>query len=106
ACGADYSVRIVLDRSKVSVGESVRMIVRVSGVRGRSPVPVVAGLEPFEVRRTGTSSSVRISNGKVDSSVEFGYMLEPKGPGAFRIGPARVTLDGHTYRSGSGPGPA
>ncbi|MBW2009639.1 MAG: hypothetical protein JRJ16_16705, partial [Deltaproteobacteria bacterium] len=37
ACGADYSVRIVLDRSKVSVGESVRMIVRVSGVRGRSP---------------------------------------------------------------------
>lgn len=101
ACGADYSVRIVLDRSKVSVGESVRMIVRVSGVRGRSPDPVVAGLEPFGVRRTGTSSSVRIINGNVDSSVEFGYMLEPKGPGVFRIGPARVTLEGHTYRSGT-----
>ncbi len=98
---AGVSVNLTLDRSEVSLLDSARLTVSVSGTRS-SETPKIKGLENFTVQNGGTSSQVQIINGSFSSSVDYTYFLQPKSVGSFTIGPAAVEVDGKVYASGTG----
>ncbi len=96
---ADISVTLRLDRSEAMKMDSITMLVKLSGVRKGDSLPVLKGLESFDVTRAGTSSRVEIINGKVTSGIDYTYLLRPKKTGTFKIGPAEVTVKGKTFRT-------
>jgi hypothetical protein len=96
---ADISITLRLDRNEATPMDSVTMLVKLSGVRKSDSLPVLKGLESFDVTRTGTSSRVEIINGKMTSGIDYTYLLQPKKTGTFTIGPAEVKVNGKTFLS-------
>ncbi|HID30643.1 MAG TPA: protein BatD [Desulfobacterales bacterium] len=96
---ADISVTMHLDRKEATLVDSVNVVVSVSGTRSSDLLPVLKGLEAFNVTRGGTSSRVQIINGKVDAGVDYSYFIQPKRTGTFKVGPAEVKVDGKTFAS-------
>ncbi|MBN2060913.1 MAG: protein BatD [Deltaproteobacteria bacterium] len=96
---ADVSVILKLDRHKATSMDSVRMVVEVSGVRNIDGQPEIQGIGDFEVVQGGTSSRVEIINGKMSTSIEYNYTLQPVKTGDFLIGPALVWIKGDAVRS-------
>ena len=95
---AGVSVKINLDRYEISLADSARLTVSVSGTKS-SETPKIKGLDNFIVESGGTSSQVQIINGQFSSSVEYSYFLQPKAVGNFQVGPAAVEVDGRVYAS-------
>jgi BatD DUF11 like domain len=96
---ADISITLRLDRNEATLMDSITMLVKLSGVRNSDSRPVLKGLESFDVTRAGTSSRVEIINGKVNSAIDYTYLLRPKKTGVFKIGPAEIKVKGKTFRS-------
>ena len=96
---ADVSVKLILDRSEAEPGESVKMTIEVAGSRNSDSLPVFHGLEKFTIMKGGTSSRVQIINGKVSSSVDYTYFIQPHSTGSFKIGPAELKLDNKVLKS-------
>ncbi len=96
---ADISITLRLDRNEAMLMDSITMLVKLSGVRKGDSRPVLKGLESFDVTRTGTSSRFEIINGKMNSGIDYTYLLRPKKTGSFKIGPAEVKVKGKTFRS-------
>lgn len=96
---AKVSVSLRLDRTEATVVDSVKMVVSISGSRGSDSKPVLRGLESFSVTQGGTSSRVKIINGRVNSGIDYTYFIQPNKPGRFEIGPAQVTVEGKTFSS-------
>jgi hypothetical protein len=99
AANADVSVNLSIDRSEITMPDSVRLVVSVSGAQSTDSKPVIPGLREFSVSRGGTSSHLEIINGQVSSTVEHAYFIQPKRVGVFEIGPAEVTVKGNTLKS-------
>ncbi len=97
---ADVSVDLRMERTDVTVVDSLTMIVSVSGVRSLNEPPSIRGLEPFTVSQGDTSSRMEIINGQVSSSIDYTYFLQPKRAGTFELGPAEVQTQGGVRRSG------
>ncbi len=97
----DVTVTLWLDRTEATLSDTVRMEIRVSGSRKGDSTPLLHGLDAFLVTNGGTSSRMEIVNGKVSSSVDYTYFIQPQKLGEFVIGPVRVNLDGRTFESGS-----
>ncbi len=98
---ADISVSLKLDRTETLLADSVRLSVSVNGSRDSDLAPEISGLDSFEVRSGGTSSHFEFINGKMNSSMEYTYYIQPRNTGTFKIGPARVRIDGKNYTSNS-----
>jgi hypothetical protein len=98
---ADISVSLKLDRTETLLTDSVRLSVSVNGSRDSDLAPEISGLDSFEVRSGGTSSHFEFINGKMNSSLEYTYYIQPRNTGTFKIGPARVRIDGKNYTSNS-----
>lgn len=100
-CTADAEVSVILrlDRTEATLLDSVRMVVKVSGIRKSASRPVIAGLDAFEVIQGGTSSRVEIVNRKVSSGIDYSFTIQPKKAGTFTIGPAELRVKGKTVRS-------
>jgi len=96
---AEVAVSLKLDRSRVQLVDSVVLTVSVSGSRDSDSMPGIQGLDNFDVRSGGTSSRVEFINGKISSGVDYTYFIQPQKIGTFRIGPARVVINGKTYTS-------
>ena len=96
---AKISVSLKLDRSETQLVDSVELIVSVGGSRDSDSTPDIRGFENFDVRSGGTSSRIEFINGKISSGVDYTYFIQPKKIGTFRIGPARVLINGKTYTS-------
>ena len=96
---ADISVTMRLDRKEATLVDSVNVVVSISGTRSSDLLPVLKGLEAFNVTRGGTSSRVQIINGKVDAGVDYNYFIQPKKTGIFKVGPAEVKVDGKSFAS-------
>lgn len=97
--GDNLSIALSLDRNEATVTDNIRMVVKISGVRSTDSWPEVNGLDPFDVVRQGSSSRVEVINTKFSSAVEYNYMIQPKEEGIYKIGPARLTIDGKTITS-------
>jgi hypothetical protein len=96
---ADISVRLSIDRSEITMMDSVRLVVSVSGTQSTDSKPTIPGLGEFSVSQGGTSSRLEIINGQVNSTVEHTYFIQPKRVGVFDIGPAEVTVKGTALKS-------
>ena len=102
SCGlahADISVSLKLDRHEATIMDTVRLMVKVSGMRNSESRPVIEGLDDFRVLRGGTSSRVEIVNGKMKTGIEFVYGLQPQKAGIYSVGPAKLQVKGKTYQS-------
>ena len=97
--GADLSVTLELDRSEATLEDSIRMVVKVDGARQSDSRPVVQGLESFIVTQGGTSSHVKIINGRIDAGINYTFHLQPQKAGSFQVGPAEVLFKGKTCKS-------
>ena len=119
--GQEISVTAEVNRTRVTVDETLILTVSVSGSGlGDVPQPVLPDMKSFIVigSTSSTSSSFNLVNGKLTSSrsVRFIYQLKPRRTGTYVIGSAEVTYDGVTHettpisievtRSASGAAPA
>ena len=96
---ADLSVTLELDRREATLDDSIRLVVKVDGARQSESRPVVHGLESFIVTQGGTSSHVKIINGRINAGIEYTFFLQPQKAGSFQVGPAEVRFKGNTFKS-------
>ncbi|HUU40633.1 MAG TPA: BatD family protein, partial [Desulfatiglandales bacterium] len=96
---AEVSLSLNLNRDEATVMDSVTMVLNVSGAKDSDSKPVLHGVEDFIVTEGGTSSRIEIINGQINAGVEYTYFLQPNKTGAFKIGPAEVTVKGKTFKS-------
>jgi len=94
---AQVSARV--DRQELTTDEQVELIVSVSGEAGGKGSPTLPALPDFTIASSGTTQSIQIVNGRMSTSVEYRYSLQPKRPGAFTIGPISVRSGGRTYKT-------
>jgi len=95
---ASTGLSIHVDRSEVSLSDTIKLTIKVSGTQS-AVNPRVAGLQNFRVQSGGTSSNFSMVNGQVSSSIDQTYFLFPNKVGRFTIGPAIVNISGKTYKS-------
>jgi hypothetical protein len=95
------SVKLSLDRTEATMEDTIRMGIKVSGVRSSDSPPVIRGIKGFHVTQGGSSSRVEIINGTYRSGIDYTFFLTPSKTGTFQIGPAEILIDGKTYKSNS-----
>lgn len=99
SANAGISVRLSIDRTELTLVDSVRLVVSVSGTQSTESKPVIHGLEEFTVSQGGTSSRLEIINGQVNAEIEHTYFIQPQRVGSFQIGPAEVKVEGTSLKS-------
>ena len=97
--GQEISVTAEVNRTRVTVDESLILTVTVSGSGlDDVPKPVLPDMQAFIVvgSTSSSSSSFNLVNGKLSSSksVRFIYPLKPRETGTFVIGSAELNYDG------------
>jgi hypothetical protein len=95
---SEVSVELSADRNTVAAGETLMLTVSVTGAQ-LSDVPVLPELEGFETVSVKQGTSIVITNGKMVSSVEFGYVLRALKEGVYEIGPLLLKIGGNEYQT-------
>lgn len=90
-------ITATVNRPEAAVEDQILLTVTVEG--SRSARPELPDLSAFDVFSRGQSTQMSFVNGRVTSSVSYNYVLVPKQPGSFTIGPATVELDGEEFSS-------
>jgi hypothetical protein len=86
-----------VDRNELTVEESLRLALTVTGSQGARPR--LPELPDFDIASAGQSSQIRIVNGRTTASIRYDYLLTPKHAGTFTIPPATVEIDGRSHTS-------
>lgn len=96
--GDAWAARVMLnlDTSDISVGQTIGFSVLV-GDADPVGIPKITPPPELAISYTGNSTTRRIVNGSVSTSVKYRFMLTGRSEGTFTLGPARVEL-----RSGNG----
>jgi len=92
------SVTAVLNSSEASLGETVRLEIRITGVRG-ADAPEQIMVDGLEIRRTGTSQRIEMNNLSLTSSVVYDYTVMPLRAGRFTIPPQTIRIGNNSLRS-------
>ncbi|MBI2340529.1 MAG: protein BatD [Deltaproteobacteria bacterium] len=95
---AEVSVSASLDKNQATLEDEIYLTVTVSGTMA-SAEPVLPPMPAFKAIQSGTSSSIQIINGDVQTKKEFSYILIPRDEGSFTIDPITVFSGGHEYKS-------
>jgi BatD DUF11 like domain len=95
---AEVSVTLTAERTNITLEDQLEIQVALTGTRENTS-PEILNAENFEIQSTGTSSQIQIINMQMSQQITFGFVLTPKNPGKFRVGPARVTVGGKQYES-------
>lgn len=96
SAGAD-GIRATIDRTEATVEDQLILSVSIEGTQNARPE--LPDLTAFEIYSRGQSRQFTSVNGQGTSSITFNYILVPKTPGTFTIGPAKVEIDGTSYSS-------
>ncbi len=93
-------IETVLDRDRVSVGDSATLQVKISGAGGveLGRIPSVPGLA---IDYRGESRSFQWINGRTWYGIVLSFALEPERTGTFVVPPIPITIKGTEYRSKS-----
>jgi hypothetical protein len=92
------SVTAVLNSSEAALGETVRLEIRVTGVRSAdAPEEIMA--DGLEIRRTGTSQRIEMNNLNLTSSVVYDYTVMPLRAGRFTIPPQTIRVGNNSVRT-------
>jgi len=92
------SVTAVLNSSEAALGETVRLEIRVTGVRG-ADAPEQIMVDGLEIRRTGTSQRIEMNNLKLTSSAVYDYTVMPLRAGRFTIPPQTIRIENNSLRT-------
>ncbi len=92
------SVTAVLNSSEASLGETVRLEIRITGARG-ADAPEQIMVDGLEIRRTGTSQRIEMNNLNLTSSVVYDYTVMPLRAGRFTIPPQTIRVGNNSLRS-------
>ena len=92
----EVAVHATVDRATVPLSQVCVLTVSVTGSREQ---PVLPTHDAFAIQPRGSASRVSIVNGRISSSVEYRYVLQPLRTGTFTIGPATITHDGRRVAS-------
>jgi hypothetical protein len=95
----NISFNASVDKAEVALDEQITLTVSVSGDVKSIPQPELPPLDGFTVYSAGRSHNFSYTNGRLSSSMIFNYVLLPRKPGKFTIGPARIELGGKTYQT-------
>jgi hypothetical protein len=95
---ADLSIRLEIASSQMEVGESIPMKIVVEG-RGDFSEPSLPEVPGVDITFQGRAQSVQIINMQVRSSKIFTYLVSPRQPGEFVLGPARLESKGSIIES-------
>jgi BatD DUF11 like domain len=95
AASAQAEVEARLERSTISIGESVTLMIVVRG-GGSADAPEFEVPEAVESVVAGRSQSFSWINGRSSSEVAFRYELFPRAEGRYSIGPFRIRVGGRT----------
>src|SRR6266446_4460316 len=85
------SVTAVLNNSEAAVGETLRLQIRVTGVRS-ADAPEKIAVDGLQIYRTGTSQHFEMNNFNVTSSVIYDYTILPMRAGTFKIPSQTIRL--------------
>jgi BatD DUF11 like domain len=92
------SVTAVLNSSEAALGETVRLEIRITGVRSAdAPEQIMA--DGLEIRRTGTSQRIEMNNLNLTSSVVYDYTVMPLRAGRFTIPPQTIRVGNNSLRT-------
>ena len=92
------SVTAVLNSSEATLGETVRLEIRVTGARG-ADAPEQIMVDGLEIRRTGTSQRIEMNNLNLTSSVVYDYTVMPLRAGRFTIPPQTIRIGNNSLRT-------
>lgn len=92
------SVTAVLNSSEAALGETVRLEIRVTGVRS-ADAPEEIMVDGLEIRRTGTSQRIEMNNLNLTSSVIYDYTVMPLRAGRFAIPPQTIRVGNNSLRT-------
>jgi hypothetical protein len=92
------SVTAVLNSSEAALGETVRLEIRVTGVR-TADAPEEIMVDGLEIRRTGTSQRIEMNNLNLTSSVVYDYTVMPLRAGRFTIPPQTIRVGNNSVRT-------
>jgi hypothetical protein len=92
------SVTAVLNSSEATLGETVRLEIRVTGARG-ADAPEGIAVDGLEIRRTGTSQRIEMNNLSLTSSVIYDYTVMPLKAGTFTIPPQTIRVGSNSLRT-------
>lgn len=88
---------VALSRDTIGLSEEAVLEVTVSGAAQNLPAPSLPTLPMFEVYSQGQSSNVTISNGRVQSSVAYRYLILPQKPGSYPINNISLVYNNRRY---------
>ena len=92
------TVQAQVDNSgEIYPGQGVLYQIVVQG--GQADAIDPAPLAPYNPQQRGTTSSTQIINGRMSSSTTTNFVLTVTTPGAVRIPPVTVTIDGRQYQT-------
>ncbi len=100
ATAQDLTIKATVDRNPVGLNQQFQYQVTVSGATQSLPDPELPELSAFRVLSgPNVSTSIQLTNGALNASKIYGYVLIPKRQGRVRIGAARVEFKGKTFTS-------
>lgn len=97
AGAGDIDINASVDRTEITLGESINLTISVSGPVRRIDKPDLPNLSKFDVYSSGTSSNISIVPGAINYQTDYSYVLMPRKAGAYTIQPARVKYKGKIY---------
>lgn len=96
----DIGARAFLSAPQVGVGHQFVLNVEVSGTQQLDADPVLPDMEDFAgFLGAGTSSSVRIVNGRTSLAITYQYRFQALAEGTFEIGAVSVTVEDRTVQT-------
>ena len=94
----DINVVASVNKNPAILEDIVTLSVAIHGTRQPATL-TLPDLSDFQVQSQGTSSSIRIINGSMKTSVTHNYQLIPKREGKFQLKPIKVDVENRTYQS-------
>ena len=89
-------VRAVVDRNRVTVGESIALQITIHGGDGEIDL---SGITGFKVLSRGSTTSFQMINGRTSRKMIHNYVLIPQREGDLTIPAIPVTIDGRIHRT-------
>jgi oxygen tolerance protein BatD len=96
---AEPSIQARLDRDTVSVDDTLTLTIVIRGGTTFS-TPDIPPLGHFDVVGRSSGNAIEIINGNLSSTMTYEYLLSPRAPGDFSIGPIKVYIEGQEYSAG------
>lgn len=97
---ADLQFTASVDRTTLSLSETVTLTLRVEGSISGAPQPKLPDLSDFRVLSgPNESSNFQFINGRMSFSKSWSFVLRPRRSGTLTIGAAELSVDNRIYRT-------